>query len=104
MTGARWVALGLAALAATFWLGLRVGTPAGDERGRPRVIVERAPAAPAVVHAAAGVQGLTRDDIRAVVREELAEHAREAAEPVQAAEVISSERMERVRAAVASAH
>jgi len=103
-TGARWVALGLAALAATFWLGMRVGTPGGDERGGARVIVERAPAAPAVVHAVAGVSGLTRDDIRTVVREELARHAQEAVETAQTPEVISTERMEQVKAAVASAH
>jgi len=47
MTRARWVALGLAALAATFWLGMRVGAPAGDERGGKRVIIERSTAAPA---------------------------------------------------------
>jgi hypothetical protein len=104
MTRARWVALGLAALAGTFWLGMRAGAPAGGEQGRARVIIERATAAPAVVHAVAGASGLTREDIRAVVREELAQHAQEAAETAPAAEVISAERLEQAKAAVASAH
>src|SRR6185503_14259918 len=104
IAGARWVALGLAALAATFWLGMRVGAPGDGERGGARVIIERATAAPAVVHAVAGVSGLTREDIRTVVREELAQHAQEATENAHAAEVISTERMEQVKAAVASAH
>lgn len=104
ITGARCVALGLAALAATFWLGMRVGTPGDGEREGARVIIERAPATPPVIHAVAGMSGLTREDIRTVVREELAQHAQEAAENVPAAELISTERTERVKTAVASAH
>jgi hypothetical protein len=101
MVRARWMALGLAALAATFWLGARLGAPAGGER----VIVERpVAAAPTVIRSVASAPGLTRDDIRAVVREELAQHA---AEPTPASEAApratSPERVGQVRAAVEAA-
>jgi hypothetical protein len=98
MTRARWVALGLAALAATFWLGTRMG--ASGDRVTERVIVERPVAAPPVMQAVAGAPGLTRDDIRAVVREELAQRAGEAAPVAE----VSPERAEQVKTAVAAAH
>jgi len=106
MVRARWMALGLAALAATFWLGARLGAPAGGER----VIVERpVAAAPAVMRSVASAPGLTRDDLRAVVREELAQHAAEPtpapeAAPGAAPGATSPERVGQVRAAVEAAH
>src|SRR5262249_10523251 len=79
---ARWVVLALAALAATFWLGARMGAPAGSEHaGRvDRVVVERPVGAPITVHPIGGGGGLTRDDLRGGVREERAERATEEGE------------------------
>lgn len=101
MARARWGMLGLAALAATFWLGTRLGPPVERGAGRvDRVVVER-PVGPQVVMQPVGGAGLTREDIRAVVREELAEH--EAAQP-KPAEPVSPERAAQLQSAVAAAH
>jgi hypothetical protein len=99
--------LGLAALAATFWLGTRLGGSTGApaaarmDRVVDRVVAER-PVGPAITMQPAA--GLTREDIRAVVREELAQHAGPAAEARDAAEAVSPERAAQVHAAVVAAH
>lgn len=106
MARARWVMLGLAALAATFWLGTRLGGPASERSGAgrvERVVVERPAGPPIVMQPAAG--GLTREDIRAVVREELAQHeAQEAAADAKAPDAVSPERAAKLQAAVVAAH
>jgi hypothetical protein len=103
MGRARWGMLGLAALAATFWLGTRLGGSTGaPAAGRmDRVVAER-PLAPAIAIQSAA--GLTREDIRAVVREELAQHAAPSPEARDAAEAVSPERATQVHAAVVAAH
>jgi hypothetical protein len=106
MARARWVMLGLAALAATFWLGTRLGAPASERSGGgrvERVVVERASGPPIVMQPAGG---LTREDIRAVVREELAQHEHAEAKPgdARAADAASPERAAKVQAAVTAAH
>ena len=106
MARARWVMLGLAALAATFWLGTRLGGSTSERSGggrAERVVVERPAGPPIVMQPAAG--GLTRDDIRAVVREELAQHESTEAKSAEAkAEAVSPEHAAKVQAAVMAAH
>ena len=104
MGRARWGMLGLAALAATFWLGTRLGGSTGAPAAArvDRAVAER-PVVPAIAMQPAA--GLTREDIRAVVREELAQHAAPAAEARDAAApAVSPERAAQVHAAVVAAH
>ena len=105
MVRARWVMLGLAALAATFWLGTRLGGERGASGGGhvERVLVERPAGPPIVMQPASG--GLTRDDIRAVVREELAQHEASDAKAAEAkAAEASPEHAAKLQAAVTAAH
>jgi hypothetical protein len=88
---ARWVpwVIGGAAAALAFWCGARMSRPAGAAAAPPatveRVVVER----PAPT---ASTGGLTRDDLREIVRDELAQRAAAPAAadpdpPARAAEV-----------------
>lgn len=91
MIAGRWVpwAIGGAAVALAFWCGTRMTRPAAAIAPHPataeRVVVERLPPAPSS-------PGLSRDDIRDIVRDELSQHspppvAAEADPPGHAAEV-----------------
>ncbi len=83
MTAIRWVApaVGVAAVALAFWGGTRVSHSSGSVATAPavapavaieRVVVERSPGG-------AAVGGLTRHDIREIIRDELAERGAAAA-------------------------